>query len=117
MRIILASLFALILSACAPTASTPSDPPPPLKMGSAVATGEACGGMMGLTCAVEADFCLVPVEAQCGAADGMGTCSPRPEMCTQDYSPVCGCDGQTYSNTCSAHAAGISVAYAGECTE
>ena len=50
-----------------------------------------------------------------GACDAAGRCEPRTEMCTMDYRPVCGCDGQTYSNACAASTAGVSVAADGSC--
>ena len=75
---------------------------------------KACGGFMGLTCGDD-EFCSYAPSDTCGFADALGTCEPRPEACIQVFDPVCGCDGQTYSNACHANVAGVSVASAGEC--
>jgi hypothetical protein len=50
-----------------------------------------------------------------GDCDGDGTCKTRPEICTHNWDPVCGCDDKTYSNGCSAAAKGVNVAAKGEC--
>jgi hypothetical protein len=34
---------------------------------------------------------------------------PCPEICTEQYCPVVGCDGSTYSNACVAHVNGVIV--------
>ncbi len=36
-------------------------------------------------------------------------------MCTMDYNPVCGCNGKTYGNACSAECHGIFNYTQGEC--
>jgi hypothetical protein len=59
-------------------------------------------------------YCSKP-DGSCG---GTGTCVPwNPGgICFQVVLPVCGCNGVTYSNSCYAANAGVSVAYNGECS-
>lgn len=58
------------------------------------------------------EFCYAPT----GTCGHLGYCQTLPDACPEVYSPVCGCDGQTYSNLCAAAMAGVNVAHSGECT-
>lgn len=89
----------------APVVAPPSEP---------VAVGAVCGTRGAAPCAAT-EYCDFPDGAQCGAADRGGVCRPRPTLCTREYRPVCGCDGQTHPTRCAAAAGGVDTATEGPC--
>lgn len=59
-------------------------------------------------------YCNSPAS-QCGARAILGKCETVPTACSDDFEPVCGCNGETYPNACSAASAGVTTRAAGEC--
>jgi len=63
----------------------------------------------------EDGFACIPPNGDCNFATGPGECMEPGGACFDDWVPVCGCDGETYSNECYAHRDGMGIAYEGEC--
>jgi hypothetical protein len=72
-----------------------------------------CGGFPGHPCAA-GEVCDLPAGT-CSWADLFGICKPAGDACPMFYDPVCGCDGETYSNDCVRLSAGAQLDYRGEC--
>lgn len=76
--------------------------------------GNICGGIAGIPCPGPNQYCDFGT-GKCNVADAQGTCKTRPQNCFMVVDPVCGCDGNTYTNSCYAAQAGVSIDYKGKC--
>ena len=79
--------------------------------GEGAGVGSACGGPRGVRC--DPDLFCETEPSSCGP--GNSTCSRKPQTCTADYNPVCGCNNRTYSNDCERQRSGVSKKHDGAC--
>lgn len=75
---------------------------------SGVGGANAAGAGGGATDTCECETGQYCEQTSCDI-EGPGECAPMPELCTANFAPVCGCNGQTFSNACAAASAGINV--------
>src|SRR4051812_2512048 len=73
---------------------------------------QLCAGPRDQACA-KGDYCNSIVRGRCPSPSTLGVCAKKPELCSDLFAPVCGCDGQTYSSSCFAAAVGVAVEHAG----
>jgi hypothetical protein len=79
----------------------------------AAGVGATCGGLGGPSC--DTGLWCDLAAGQCGTRDAQGTCVKVPEICTESFIPVCGCDNKTYGNDCKRQAAKVQKSRDGEC--
>ncbi len=73
-------------------------------------------GRIDTACRTNSDCAATELCATGVCEDGLGECEARPTTCEDEaISTVCGCDGRTYPNTCSASLNGIRLAQEGSC--
>jgi hypothetical protein len=96
-RMVLAAFAGLALMACGASANA----------------APRCGGPGHARCD-PGFFCQKGVGV-CERPDARGVCVRKPRFCDFLEDPVCGCDGRTYTNACTASENGVNIARRGAC--
>ncbi|MHB8876321.1 MAG: hypothetical protein ACYC8T_21725 [Myxococcaceae bacterium] len=90
-----------------PDAGTPDS-------GTGAPDGGTDGGCADSSACESGEFCRF-AKGACGLNGREGVCDLKPASCPSTTSPVCGCDGASYSSACDAAKKGVSVDRSGGC--
>jgi hypothetical protein len=77
--------------------------------------GKSCDYLNDQQCGRDKYCQAAPGDCRLKSASIPGNCQQPPAMCTYELNPVCGCDGNTYSNECDASANRVSIMSYGSC--
>jgi hypothetical protein len=110
-----AIFFALATAACGSNVPASESGPFDEQESELRRPGKRCAGPRDATCAA-GEYCRSAAAGTCPDQQHRGVCSAIPEICTDLFDPVCGCDGVTYPNSCYAARSGAAVSRRGECT-
>ena len=114
LRIAAASLLGAFAAIGCGSGDGATEPSPTVESQEALRARLLCDGPLKLSCAA-GQYCNALATGRCPGPRQFGTCAAKPQLCNDLFSPVCGCDDQTYPNACNAAAAGVAVAHDGAC--
>jgi hypothetical protein len=81
--------------------------------GAAAQAAPRCGGPGHIRC--DPGFFCQMAAGVCPRQDARGVCARKPRFCDFIEQPVCGCNGRTYTNACTASENGVNIAHDGAC--